>query len=114
MSKQDSESLANFKKDMLDQSFRDSVATISKEGNRNYIHPQKPKGKLYNLRSYFFTKCTRSKIHTFWKNILATGFFHFCYRITYIFGICYIIYCCFWQTMVWLGMPSNHFYGNGF
>ena len=90
MSKQDSESLANFKKDMLDQSFRDSVATISKEGNRNYIHPQKPKGKLYNLRSYF------------------------CYRITYIFGICYIIYCCFWQTMVWLGMPSNHFYGNGF
>ena len=41
------------KKDLLDQSFRDSVATISKEGKRNYITPQKPKGKLYNLRSYF-------------------------------------------------------------
>jgi cytochrome c oxidase accessory protein FixG len=41
------------KKDLLDQSFRDSVATISKEGTRNYITPQKPKGKLYNLRSYF-------------------------------------------------------------
>jgi cytochrome c oxidase accessory protein FixG len=53
MSEQDSETLANFKKEMLDQSFRDSVATISKEGNRNYIHPQKPKGRLYNLRSYF-------------------------------------------------------------
>lgn len=53
MSNQDSEGLANFKKEMLDQSFRDSVATISKEGNRNYIHPQKPKGRLYNLRSYF-------------------------------------------------------------
>jgi len=53
MSNQDSETLADFKKGMLDQSFRDSVATISKEGNRNYIHPQKPKGKLYNLRSYF-------------------------------------------------------------
>jgi cytochrome c oxidase accessory protein FixG len=53
MSVQDSETLANYKKEMLDQSFRDAVSTISKEGNRNYIHPQKPKGKLYNLRSYF-------------------------------------------------------------
>ncbi len=53
MNNLDSENLANFKKEMLDQSFRDSVATINKEGNRNYIHPQKPKGRLYNLRSYF-------------------------------------------------------------
>lgn len=53
MSDQVSETLANYKKEMLDQSFRDSVATISKEGNRNYIQPQKPKGKLYDLRSYF-------------------------------------------------------------
>ena len=37
----------------MDQSFRDSVATITKEGNRNYISPQKPKGKMYNVRSYF-------------------------------------------------------------
>ncbi len=41
------------KKDLIDQSFRDSVATISKEGKRNYITPQQPKGKLYNIRSYF-------------------------------------------------------------
>ena len=40
-------------KDLIDQSFRDSVATISKEGKRNYITPQQPKGKLYNLRTYF-------------------------------------------------------------
>jgi cytochrome c oxidase accessory protein FixG len=51
--KQDSEAVAQYKKDQLDQSFRDSVATISKEGNRNYISPQKPKGRLYNIRSYF-------------------------------------------------------------
>ncbi|MFM2439922.1 MAG: cytochrome c oxidase accessory protein CcoG, partial [Bacteroidota bacterium] len=49
----DSENIAEFKKDLLDQGFRDSVATISKEGNRNYISPQKPKGRFYNLRSYF-------------------------------------------------------------
>ncbi len=52
-SKNDSESIANYKKDALDQTFRDAVGTISKEGNRNYVIPQKPGGKLYNLRSYF-------------------------------------------------------------
>lgn len=36
-----------------DNSFRDSVATISKEGKRNFIHPKKPKGRLYNLRTKF-------------------------------------------------------------
>jgi cytochrome c oxidase accessory protein FixG len=35
------------------ESFRDSVATISKEGKRNYIHPKKPSGKFYNLRTWF-------------------------------------------------------------
>ncbi|MEP7142641.1 MAG: cytochrome c oxidase accessory protein CcoG [Ferruginibacter sp.] len=35
------------------ESFRDSVATISKEGKRNYIHPKKPVGKFYNLRTWF-------------------------------------------------------------
>ena len=27
-------------------SYRDSVATISKEGTRNFINPKKPKGKF--------------------------------------------------------------------
>ncbi len=35
------------------EAFRDSVATITKEGNRNFIHPKKPKGRLYNLRTWF-------------------------------------------------------------
>lgn len=33
--------------------FRDSVATISKEGKRNFIYPKKPKGKFYNKRTLF-------------------------------------------------------------
>lgn len=36
-----------------EESFRDSIATITKEGKRNYITPKKPKGKLYNLRTWF-------------------------------------------------------------
>ena len=58
-------------KNLIDQSFRDSVATISKEGKRNYITPQQPKGKLYNLRTYFsyfylilFFTLPRSEEHT--------------------------------------------------
>jgi cytochrome c oxidase accessory protein FixG len=35
----------------LDQSFRDSVATVDAEGRRNFIFPKKPKGKLYNRRT---------------------------------------------------------------
>ncbi len=35
------------------ESFRDSVATISKDGRRNFINPKKPKGRLYNLRTWF-------------------------------------------------------------
>ncbi|MEP6676434.1 MAG: cytochrome c oxidase accessory protein CcoG [Ferruginibacter sp.] len=40
-------------KPSLDNSYRDSVATITTEGKRNYIHPKKPKGKLYRLRTIF-------------------------------------------------------------
>jgi cytochrome c oxidase accessory protein FixG len=32
--------------------FRDSVATISKEGKRNYLYPKKPKGARYNMRTW--------------------------------------------------------------
>ena len=35
------------------EEFRDSVATITKEGKRNFIYPKKPKGKLYNKRTLF-------------------------------------------------------------
>lgn len=39
-------------KNHTDANFRDSVTTIDKEGKRVWIFPQKPKGKLYNLRTY--------------------------------------------------------------
>lgn len=39
------------KKELIDQSFRDSVATIDKKGKRNFIFPKKPKGKLYRMRT---------------------------------------------------------------
>jgi len=33
-------------------SFRDRTNTISESGNRNWIYPRKPQGKIYNLRTY--------------------------------------------------------------
>lgn len=37
---------------LIDQGFRDKVATINEEGKRNYIFPKKPKGKYTNYRQY--------------------------------------------------------------
>jgi len=34
-----------------DETFRDSIATINKEGKRNWIYAQEPNGKLYNART---------------------------------------------------------------
>jgi cytochrome c oxidase accessory protein FixG len=39
------------KKVLLDQSFRDSIATINSKGQRNFLLPKKPKGRLYRLRT---------------------------------------------------------------
>ena len=37
----------------IEGSYRDSVATITKEGKRNFINPKKPKGHYYDLRTWF-------------------------------------------------------------
>ena len=35
----------------MDATFRDSLATVNKQGKRNWIYAQRPKGKLYNART---------------------------------------------------------------
>lgn len=39
-------------KPIRDESFRDSIATVNQDGNREYVFPKKPKGKLYNYRIF--------------------------------------------------------------
>src|SRR3954465_5352057 len=34
------------------ESFRDSIGTLDKDGKRKWLYPTKPKGKLYNYRKY--------------------------------------------------------------
>jgi cytochrome c oxidase accessory protein FixG len=38
------------KETSVDESFRDTIATINEEGKRNWIYPKKPKGKFYTAR----------------------------------------------------------------
>ncbi|MBK9254330.1 MAG: cytochrome c oxidase accessory protein CcoG [Saprospiraceae bacterium] len=35
-----------------DEQFRDSIATVDKDGKRIWVYPKKPKGKFYNYRTY--------------------------------------------------------------
>ncbi len=37
--------------EVIDQSFRDSIGTIKKDGKRNFIFPKKPKGWYFNART---------------------------------------------------------------
>jgi cytochrome c oxidase accessory protein FixG len=52
MQERDFSEIVGEKREFLDQSFRDSVATIDKQGKRNYIFPKQPRGKFYNLRTF--------------------------------------------------------------
>lgn len=38
--------------DKIEGSFRDSLATVNREGKRNWIYAQKPKGRWYNRRTF--------------------------------------------------------------
>src|SRR6266542_986920 len=39
-------------KKIVDESFRDHLATVDEKGKRKWVYAQKPKGKFYNVRSY--------------------------------------------------------------
>jgi polyferredoxin len=41
----------------LDQSFRDSVATIDNKGKRVWVYPQKPKGRFHQYRGMVAIAC---------------------------------------------------------
>jgi cytochrome c oxidase accessory protein FixG len=42
---------ANEKEKVIDQTFRDSVATINQKGKRNFLFPKQPKGSIYKKRT---------------------------------------------------------------
>jgi cytochrome c oxidase accessory protein FixG len=49
--------MEDFPYDEIDQSFRDKVSTIDKEGKRVWVYPQKPKGRFHNYRVLVASVC---------------------------------------------------------
>lgn len=47
------EFMSNEKKTEVDESFRDSIATVTQKGERVWIFPKQPSGKFYNARTLF-------------------------------------------------------------
>ncbi|MDF2449958.1 MAG: cytochrome c oxidase accessory protein FixG [Bacteroidota bacterium] len=43
----------NHKPNISKDSFRDTIATVDKDGERVWVYPTKPKGKYYDLRTWF-------------------------------------------------------------
>jgi hypothetical protein len=122
---------------LQDESFRDSIATI-KDGKRNWIFAQKPKGPLYNKRTIlslvylvvFFTlpfiKVDGDPLFLInipeRKFILLGAIFWpqdtFLFVLGMLVFIVFIvlftfIYCSFRTIILWMGLSTNHFYGNG-
>jgi cytochrome c oxidase accessory protein FixG len=72
---------------VMDESFRDSINTIGKDGKRNWIYAQKPKGKFYNARTilsvvylfvFFSLPFVRVNDHPFFLfNVLERRFIFF-------------------------------------
>ena len=39
------------------EEFRDSIATVTQEGDRIWVYAKKPKGQFYNARTIFSMSC---------------------------------------------------------
>lgn len=79
--------MEEFSAPLKDETFRDRVATITKDGKRNWIYALQPKGKLYNIRTIMsliylllFFSLPFARIHdtpVFLFNILERKFIFF-------------------------------------
>jgi len=108
-----------------DEAFRDTVSHIDSTGHRVWFYPKKPKGKLYNARTYVsiaflivffvvpFIKVDGDPLFLF--NVMDRKFILFGVRFWpqdfFIFMIGMIAFIIF---IAWLGVPTDGFYGNDF
>ena len=109
-----------------EDSFRDQIATVDEKGKRKWIFPKMTKGAYTQARKYLawvliailfigpFLRYDGQPFHPLWHCFHAARFpsfrngnDHFCF-----------VHCPFYRYLgtiiLWLDMPPNHFYGNGF
>ncbi len=112
--------------------FRDRQSTIAEDGNRLWVYPKRPKGKIYNYRklSAFvllailfaipFIKVHGDPLLLF--NVLERKFivfgvmfypqdFHLFVLSMIAFIVFVVLYCDFRTDLLRMDMPADHFYG---
>ncbi len=116
-------------------SFRDQLATVSKEGKRNWIYPKKPSGRFYNARTLVsflllvilvgmpFIKINGQQFMLFdflGRNFILFGIPFGSSRFVSICNcddcdncIYYSFYCSFRKSVLRMGLSPDNFYGNG-
>ncbi len=74
------------------QVYQDKISIISKEGKRRWIYPRKPKGKLYNLRTWFSFLLLAILFGTPFINVNGHPFmlFNFIERKFILFGLSFV------------------------
>lgn len=116
------------------ESFRDKVATVDKKGKRIWMFPQKPEGRLYNLRKLatslylvvffglpflkydghpiFLLNILERKFILFGENLLAAGFLHIRDRDDSIYRLYRVVYGSVRPRVLWVGMSADCLYGD--
>jgi hypothetical protein len=120
------------------QDYRDHLATADKEGHRMWLYPKKPKGRIYDLRTWFstlllvvlftgpFIKIKGNPLllfnivdrkfsifgQIFWPQ---DSFFFALGMLIFITGIIIFtaVFGRIWPYLVWMGMPPDLTHGNG-
>jgi hypothetical protein len=118
------------------QNFRDHIPSITDTGNkRKWMYPQIIKGQLYKYRdivSYAllallfsspFIKINGEQmilLNVMERKFVFFGiifwpqdFYLFVLALVNLYGFHSDVYGHLWPGLVWLGMPSNHLYGDG-
>ena len=117
-----------------EEAFRDKVSTIDESGKRVWIYPKKPKGKLYNARTilsivflHFIRcplyknqwranvafQCVRAQVCPFWAYFGPQDFHLFALAMLTFVLFIVLFTVVFGSDILWLGMSTDHFHGNG-
>ena len=64
------------------------------------------------LGMLLFFCCGGGQAHSFWKGVLAPGFFYSGFNNGHFCIIYCIVYSCFWKAFLWLGLSTNKLHGN--
>ena len=118
------------------ESFRDRIATVDAKGKRKWVYAQKPKGKIYNVRTWvswgffalFFTlpfisyhgrplflfNIPEAEFIIFGKVFWPQDFFIFWSDDAHLHCFHRFVYSSIWPVVLRMDLSPDYFYGNAF